>query len=122
MSQQKPTLVLGATPNENRYAYRATTMLIAANHPVFLVGNKTGNIQGVPVRNGFPDDETVHTITLYLGAPRQRNYYKPILKSGAQRIIFNPGTQNPELEELAKKEGIECVNACNLVMLATQQF
>jgi predicted CoA-binding protein len=122
MSQPKPTLVLGATPNENRYAFRATNMLLSAGHPVILVGNKSGSIQGNAILNEFPQNRDIHTITLYLGAPRQREYYDAILESGVQRIIFNPGTQNPELSTRAEKKGIECINACNLVMLATDQY
>lgn len=122
MSQIKPTLVLGATPKENRYAFRASRMLISAGHPVILVGNREGDIDREPIHTTFPKEVNIHTITLYLGAPRQREYYQEILNSGAKRIIFNPGTNNPELMTMAEKSGISCEVACNLVMLATNQF
>jgi len=35
-----------------------------------------------------------------------------------KRIIFNPGTENQELKKLAEAQGIECLEACTLVMLS----
>jgi hypothetical protein len=39
-----------------------------------------------------------------------------------ERIIFNPGAENPELEALADQAGIKVLEACTLVMLNTRQF
>ncbi|MCW3107716.1 MAG: CoA-binding protein, partial [Segetibacter sp.] len=36
--------------------------------------------------------------------------------------IFNPGTENHELEEMARKNGIKPMEACTLVMLGTGQY
>ena len=118
----KTTLILGASANDNRYSYRAAQMLLAANHPIIMVGNKSGEINGHAILTSFPKDANIHTITLYLGAPRQKAYYEDILQSGAKRIIFNPGTINPELKQKAQEVGIYCEEACNLVKLATGQF
>jgi hypothetical protein len=83
---------------------------------------KLGEVAGVPIE--MP--ETIHhdldTITLYLGPDNQIPYYDYILKSKPDRIIFNPGTENPELEELATAQGIQCAEACTLVLLATGQY
>jgi len=38
------------------------------------------------------------------------------------RIIFNPGAENDELAGLAAQNGIQPVEACTLVMLATSQY
>ncbi|MDW8332380.1 MAG: CoA-binding protein, partial [Cyclobacteriaceae bacterium] len=39
-----------------------------------------------------------------------------------KRIIFNPGTENTELEIRARRAGIEVVHGCTLVMLRTNQY
>ncbi|MGF6846174.1 hypothetical protein QFZ51_001409 [Chitinophaga sp. W3I9] len=39
-----------------------------------------------------------------------------------RRIIFNPGAENPELEDIAREHNIQPVEACTLVMLSTGQF
>jgi hypothetical protein len=59
----------------------------------------------------------VHTITLYLNPQNQKEYYDYILSLQPRRIIFNPGTENDELEKQAQKAGIETVEGCTLVML-----
>jgi hypothetical protein len=37
-------------------------------------------------------------------------------------LIFNPGTENPELFELARQNNILPLEACTLVLLGTGQY
>jgi hypothetical protein len=37
-------------------------------------------------------------------------------------VIFNPGTENPAFEDFLTEKGIEPIEACTLVMLATGQY
>ncbi len=120
--EQNKTLILGASSKPDRYAYLAASMLRQASIPFVLVGNREGVVAGENIQTDFPQGLEIDTITLYLGAPRQKEYYTNILQSGARRIIFNPGTVNPELEKLATDAGIESVHACTLVMLRTGQY
>lgn len=114
----KKTLVLGATTNPERYAYIAVTRLMQKGHEVVPVGIKTGEINGNPIIQGQPQVEDIDTVTLYLGAARQREYYDYLLSLKPKRIIFNPGTENQELAQLAEKQEIEVVEGCTLVMLS----
>ncbi len=118
----KKTLVLGATTNPARYAYLAVQRLSQKGHEVVPVGIKTGKINGIPIMQGQPEVEDVDTITLYLGAERQREYYDYLLSLKPKRIIFNPGAENPELAELAEKQKIEVVEGCTLVMLSVGTY
>lgn len=115
----KKTLVLGASPNPDRYAHRAVISLTRHRNPVVAVGRRAGNIGGVPIELGKPHHDGVDTVTLYLRAEFQREYYDYIFSLQPKRIIFNPGTENPELEALALERGVEPVEGCTLVMLAT---
>lgn len=114
----KKTLVLGATPNPERYAYLATMRLHKHGHETVLVGIKSGQIDGVDIQEGMPDVPNVDTVTLYVGPGRQPEYYDYMLSLQPKRIIFNPGTENPELAKLAQAQGIETVEGCTLVMLS----
>ncbi len=114
----KKTLVLGASPNPERYAYLATMRLAQHGHEVVPVGIRKGDIQGIEIIQGTPDVEGVDTVTLYLGAARQPEYYDYIFSLNPKRIIFNPGAENPELMRLAQERGIETVEGCTLVMLS----
>lgn len=117
------TVILGATPNPDRTAYLAATRLVNAQQPVALVGIRSGEVAGIPIQNGQPSIAAVDTVTLYIGPDRQPPYYDYILEElRPRRIIFNPGTENPELAQMARQAGIEALNACTLVMLATHQY
>jgi|SRR5580704_13366071 predicted CoA-binding protein len=120
--QEKKTLVLGASGNPERYSYLAVKRLRSKGHPVAAIGRK-------PVKVGDVDIETdkkvltgIDTVTLYLNAGHQKEYYEYILSLRPQRIIFNPGAENPELAALAQANGIEPVEACTLVLLSTGQY
>ena len=117
-----PTLILGATPNPDRYANIAAHRLTRHGHPIINVGIKTGEVAGVEILNGKPDVPEVDTVTLYVGPKHQPDYYDWLLRVAPKRLIFNPGTENPELMRLAREAGIEVVVGCTLVMLASDQY
>lgn len=113
------TLVLGATPNPQRYAFLAANKLVAHGHEIVNVGIKQGEVAGVTILNGLPEVDAIDTVTLYLGAKNQPPYYDWLIEEvKPRRIIFNPGTENAALAMRARKAGIETEVACTLVMLA----
>lgn len=116
------TLILGATTNPARYAHLAAHRLVNAGYAIANVGVKSGEVAGVAIQPAAEVLPDIDTITLYLGPRRQPEYYDYILKTNPRRIIFNPGTENPELEALATERGIETVEACTLVLLSTGQY
>ena len=118
----KKTLILGASTNPSRYANLAAHRLVSNGHPIINVGLKAGEVAGVAIEKPEFIHTDLDTITLYLGPQNQPEYYDYILKSKPKRIIFNPGTENPELESLAEQNGIETLEACTLVMLSTGQY
>jgi uncharacterized protein len=118
----KKTVVIGASPNEDRYANRAVRSLLRHGHPVEAVGLRVGMIDTVQVQKGFPPITDVDTVTLYVGPKNQPFWYDYILSLKPKRIIFNPGTENPEFENRAAAQGIEIEIACTLVMLNLGQF
>ena len=119
----KRTLVLGASPNPERYAFKATKMLSAHNHPVFPVGLRAGKIEGLAILTETPTLEDIDTVTLYVGQKNQPVYYDYILDViKPKRIIFNPGTENEELVKKAQKKGIETEEACTLVLLSIGNY
>lgn len=118
----KKTVVLGASQNPDRYSYSAVMKLKEKGHVPVPVGIKHGNIEGVDIMVGRPQLQDVHTISLYLGAERQKPLYDYILSLRPDRIIFNPGAENSELAHLARLKDIEVINGCTLVMLAINAF
>ena len=122
MAESKKTVVLGASPNPSRYSYLAVNRLTSHNHPVVAIGKRTGKIGQVEIQTDHEPIEQVDTVTLYLNPQNQREYYDFILSLKPRRIIFNPGTENDELEAQAKAAGIETVEGCTLVMLGIGNY
>lgn len=118
----KKTLVLGASENPARYSNLAVKKLTSHNHAVIALGRRNGNIGTVEITTEKKPIEDLDTITLYMNPVNQKPYYDYILSLKPKRIIFNPGTENDELQELAQKNGIETQEACTLVLLSTLQY
>jgi len=115
---EKTTLVLGASANPERFSYDAIRSLQRNNIPVIAIGRRDADLGDIKIKKRIPDNITgVHTVTLYMSAANQKDYYSFILSLKPKRIIFNPGTINPELAEIAVRKGIMVVNDCMLVML-----
>lgn len=118
----KKTVVIGASTNPDRYAYKAIEKLRSQGHPVHGVALKPGKVGDVEFDTGKPDYEGVDTVTLYVGPRHQRDYYDYVVSLGPRRVLFNPGTENPEFKEFLREKGIEPVEACTLVLLGTNQY
>ncbi|MBK8515866.1 MAG: CoA-binding protein [Saprospiraceae bacterium] len=116
------TLVLGASENPARYSNLAIKSLLKNGFKVKAVGNRRGNVEGVEINSQPIHFEDIDTITLYLGPKNQEQYYDYILRLNPNRIIFNPGTENCVLKDLANSNGIITEYACTLVMLSLKQF
>lgn len=118
----KKTLVIGASEKIDRYANKAVRMLQDHNVPVVAFGNKEGKINETVISKEFPKDKDVHSVTLYLSARNQPEFYDKIIDLKPKRVIFNPGTENPEFEKQLKENGIESEIACTLVLLSTNSY
>ena len=120
--KNKKTLVIGGSENPSRYANRAVHRLLNSGHEVIIIGKREGKIAEVKIQTGFPQLENIDTITLYINPMVQANYEDYILSLKPQRIIFNPGTENPSLIRRAKEKGILTEIACTLVMLSIDEY
>jgi len=116
------TLVIGASLKTNRYSNLAVNRLRAHNIETEAFGLVKGNIGDTQIKTNFNDFQNIHTVTLYVGPGRQPEYYGEILKLTPKRVIFNPGTENPEFYKILKNKGIEVAVACTLVLLSTNQY
>ncbi|MDB4609420.1 CoA-binding protein [Flavobacteriaceae bacterium] len=122
-TSEKVTLIIGASLNSDRYSNKAFHRLKAANHKVYNIGFREGVLEDLKIYKDHQLDwSTIDTVTLYLGPARQEPYYDYLLKLKPKRVIFNPGTENEELENILKEAGIQTDQACTLVLLSTNQY
>jgi predicted CoA-binding protein len=118
----KKTLVLGASANPSRYSYLAVNLLQTKGHEVIAIGKREGKVGQVQVETEARNVNDLDTVTLYLNAGNQKQYYDYIFSLHPKRIIFNPGAENEELSSMAQKKGILTQEACTLVLLSTGQY
>jgi len=122
MEKKKKTLVLGASKNPSRYSYLAIKRLLANGHEVIAIGNRKGKVENIEIATEQLPLEDIHTVTLYLNPTNQKPYYDYISSLKPKRVIFNPGTENGELERRLSNSETNVMEACTLVMLSTGQF
>ncbi|OJV39365.1 MAG: CoA-binding protein [Bacteroidales bacterium 36-12] len=118
----KRTLIIGASSNPERYSYKAAEKLLKYGHEIKLVGLRPDTIFEHTIETEHKQFENIDTVTLYVGPQNQHVYYDYIISLKPKRVIFNPGTENPELQSLLKAKGIEYEEACTLVLLGTNQY
>ncbi len=118
----KKTVVLGATSKPEKYAFKAITMLVDKGHSVVAIGQNAGEVAGIKIQTKAIPLKNIETVTLYLNPLRQKDYYNYIVEAQPKRVIFNPGTENPEFYQLLQLNNIKVEVACTLVLLTTNQF
>lgn len=119
---KKKTLVLGASLKPERYSNIAINRLVNYNHEVKAFGLKAGEVNGITIDTKLIPYKDINTVTLYLNPKRQKVYYDYVIDLNPKRVIFNPGTENPEFYILLKQNNINFEEACTLVLLGTGQF
>jgi uncharacterized protein len=113
----KLTVVIGASENPERYSNMAVQKLIKYGHPTKAIGVKNGHIGNTLIQTQLEVFENVDTVTLYVGPNNQNGYFNYIVSLQPKRVIFNPGTENDELQALLTQHNIFFIEACTLVML-----
>lgn len=120
----KKTVIIGASPNPERYSYMAAQMLKQYGHEFIPVGVKRGELFGQPILNHdqLSKLDEIDTVTLYVSGRNQAGLEKHVLELNPKRVIFNPGAENIDFEDVLKEKGIEVVEGCTLVMLRSGQY
>lgn len=118
----KPTLVIGASLKESRYSNTCVKTLVAGHIPVTAIGLREGLINETTVITGFPELQNIHTVTLYLGPDNQHPFYDYVLKLNPERVIFNPGTENREFQDMLRHARIEVIEDCTIMMVEGGRF
>ena len=116
------TLIIGASNNPERYSYLAAQKLLAHGYEIEMIGKRAEIVFGRTIDTKKKEFEDIDTVTLYLNPVRQRDYYNYIVEAKPKRVIFNPGTENPEFEKLLIQNDIHVEEACTLVLLGSGQY
>ena len=119
----KKVLILGASPDSNRYSHKAMKSLLHYGHDIVLVSPRYDEIEGHKCYRHLKDvNEKIDVMTMYVGAQISTNLIQDIVQLAPRVVIFNPGSENPLLYKALEQNGIEYLEACTLVLLNTHQF
>lgn len=118
----KKSLVLGASTKPERYAYKCIVMLRRRDFETVAVGRREGTVEDVEITTEKADFKNIHTVNIYLSAKNLKEYEHYILQLKPKRVLFPPGTENPEFEKCLDAENISHERACPLVMLSTGSY
>ena len=116
MNQDK-IVILGASENSDRASYAATKLLNNRGYDIYALNDHKGKIGNIEIHDFSEELSEAETVTVFLAAAKQKTYYDYIFALHPKRIIFNPGTENPELEELARQQRIRVIKGCTIAML-----
>ena len=118
--------VLGASSDSSRYSYKAMQMLKEYGHTPVPVHPRETEILGYKVVSEIKElvkqGKRIDTLTMYVNPALSTKYQQDILDLNPKRVIFNPGSENPELEEALTRKGIKVEEACTLVMLRSGTY
>ncbi|MCH2174843.1 MAG: CoA-binding protein [Lentisphaeria bacterium] len=116
-------VIIGASSKEDRYAYKAQKLLMEYGHEVFPVSPTAKNVLEVKGYDSLEEiQEPIDTITLYINPRRLAPMLESIIRINPKRVIFNLGTEDPNIETELERNGIQALRACTLVMLNTGQY
>lgn len=121
----KKTIVWGASLKSHRYSNMAIKSLLYREIETLAFGLNEGFIDTVQVQTDpeyFRTIPDIQSISLYVSPLYQKEYIPIWLELKPERILFNPGTENPGLYPGLEKVGIQVEEACTLVLLSTGQY
>jgi predicted CoA-binding protein len=116
--KNQTVLVLGATDNTNLTSYSAIKLMMHRGLHVMALGPKKTRIDQIAITDEPAAIKQADVVSIFLSAKKQRKYYDYILSLKPEKLVFNPGTENPELEFLAQKNQIQIIKGCTIALLA----
>jgi predicted CoA-binding protein len=118
--------VLGASSDTSRYSYKAMELLKQYGHQALPIHPRETEVAGEKVfptlRDLINKRIKVDTLTMYVNPALSTKVQQEIIDLKPKRVIFNPGSENPDLEKVLTSNGIKVEEACTLVLLRTNQY
>lgn len=122
MLKTDKTLVFGASLKPQRYSNMAMKSLSDRGFEAMGFGLVEGTAYNLKITSNLDDVQGVHTITIYMRPSLLKPFTERLIGLQPRRVIFNPGAESPETYPKWEAAGVEVVEACTLVMLATGTY
>lgn len=116
-------IILGASPNPNRFSHKAQLALHENGHTPIPVNPSYDQIDGIHCYPGLRSvQQDIDTVTIYVRPDILETMIEDIVHISPKRVIFNPGTESREAADRFESVGIRVQNACTLVLLNAGQY
>jgi uncharacterized protein len=105
--------VVGMSPNPHRPSNEVGAYLAARGFTVIPVHPRAETVAGFQAYADLPSipaDAGVEIVDLFVAAARQGDVVEQAHAIGARAVWFQPGTENPPLEQRARELGLEVVS------------
>ena len=114
MNIKNTIVILGASSNPLRTSYMAAKLLLKRGCNLLAIANQKGFIGNLPIHEEEQFIKNTETIILFLNPKQQKKYYNYILELKPKCILFNPGTENMELANMAISKKIKVIETCSI--------
>lgn len=126
-SNKKTVLVIGASDKPDRYSNKAIVKLKASGYKPIGIHPMLRVAEGAPVYASLSevpaeDIADLHSVTMYVNPALSSKMLEELQALKPPRVIWNPGSENPEVQAQLEDSSIHNLEACTLVLLSTSQF
>ena len=123
MNNNKNVVVLGASVKSERYSNMAVSLLAKKGYNVIPVHPSGLSVNGLKTYKSLSEvNLPIDTISMYVNPQQAKTIRNEIIQSSPKRVIFNPGTEDNDLEKECRTHNIIVEEACTLVLLKTDSF
>ena len=119
--EEKTWLLLVLLQSQTGTSYEAVRRLLDKGYNVFGVNPSLSPIQGLEcVQNIYDITENIDFATIYVNPhiSSTLGLADMFIKKGIKRVIFNPGTENPDIAAKLRYHGIDVKEECTLIGLS----
>lgn len=116
----KSVAVLGASTNPEKYGHRAVVAFAAKGFTVYPINPRADQVAGHPCLSDLTDlPARPDVVSAYLPPQLLLGTLSAVAECGCEELWLNPGTDTPEVLSRAAELGLNTVQGCSLVALAS---
>jgi predicted CoA-binding protein len=115
-----PTVaILGASADRTKFGNKSVRAHLQRGYDVYPVNPKGGQIEGLHVYASLADVpvERLDRISVYLPPPVTLSALDDVAAKGCRELWLNPGAENDQVLEKARRLGLNPIAACSIVDL-----
>lgn len=112
----KTIAIIGASQDRSKYGNKAVRAFHDGGWTVYPVNPKADAIEGLKAYPSISDvPEPIDRVSMYVPPAVGMALLDAIAAKQPAELFFNPGSDDPEVVEAARRKGLNAVVACSIV-------